>query len=792
MRRNIYSTLLLGALALGSTAQAQVNPSLESLDRGVTVVRTTSNFVTWRMLATDNEDLTTFDILRSDKGDEPIAKDLYKTNYQDWGGKADSEYRIVTKVDGEAVDTTAAALPFVKYKQLKLDLPAAGSDYSYTPNDCSVGDVDGDGQYELFVKWDPSNSHDNSQNGKTGNVFIDCYRLDGTKLWRIDLGVNIRAGAHYTQYMVYDFNGDGKAEMICKTGPGSIDGQGQYVTAAATDAAIDNSDTNNKKDYRNSNGRITGGQEYLTVFDGMTGRAIHTVFYYPNRGMTYGGIGNADVDWSGSGKDKAAYGNRGERYLAAVAHIDGLDKPAAGIFCRGYYTYAFIWAVTFDGTKLTPRWLNESKSATTYSLLTWNEEGKRKSTSFLSSEVPGATKGSGSKTMYGNGNHNLTIGDVDGDGCDEIVWGSACCDNDGKVLYATGHGHGDAIHMGRMIPDREGFQVFQIHEESPFGWDLHDAATGEILRSATGSEDNGRGMACDFVTTHRGWEYWSAKGDRRPTAADNGDVVYEKNPSMNFRIYWDGDLYDELLDGGNGSHPVITKYGASGIQTLRDFGDTDGNPQSCNSTKSTPCLQADIIGDWREELLMRSADDPSLLNIYVTNTGTEYRMPTLMHDHNYRMAIAWQNVAYNQPPHVSTYLPDAMKPEAIVPLMRTAVGEATEFKGALRRCKTATMKVEGPDGKSSTDFTFKADGRKMTISGTPTQTGSYILSFTLTGLGNEKLTQMEEITVTSTSAIYDIAAPATTDKPAYNLNGQRISANHRGIVVIDGQKTIRK
>lgn len=212
--------------------------------------------------------------------------------------------------------------------------------------------MDGDGEYELFVKWDPSNSKDNSQDGVTGNVYLDCYKIDWTqggtgttptKLWRIDLGVNIRAGAHYTQFMVYDFDGDGRAEMMCKTAPGSKDGTGNYVSAAGTDTKIQN--CNNAKTWRNSGGKIDGGYEFLTVFEGLTGKAVHTVFYKPNRNATtIGTESTGTYNWDDrSGKtDKASYGNRGERYLAAVAHLDGMDKNACAIFSRGYYTYAYL------------------------------------------------------------------------------------------------------------------------------------------------------------------------------------------------------------------------------------------------------------------------------------------------------------------------------------------------------------------------------------------------------------------------------------------------------------------
>ncbi|MBQ2199960.1 MAG: rhamnogalacturonan lyase, partial [Bacteroidaceae bacterium] len=380
MKRFVFS-LLLTSLVL-SSAFAQVTPTsqMEKLDRGLVVVKqsTSKKLLSWRFLGTDDWQ-TTFDVL---KDGEVIATDLTATNYSvnDYGTTVGS-YQVVAKVNGEEVDRSNIATGWSDYfLPVKLNRPAnasnASGSYSYSPNDCSVGDVDGDGQYEIFVKWDPSNSKDNSQGGYTGNVYLDCYKFDlngvepAQMLWRIDLGVNIRAGAHYTQFMVYDFDGDGKAELMCKTAPGSKDGQGNYVNQAATVSAIKSA--SNTKDWRNSDGRVNGGQEYLTVFNGETGAAIHTIAYNPNRNAT-NALSEAEgtFNWGTNGKnDKGSYGNRGERYLAAVAYLDGPDKRPSGIFSRGYYTFAYIWAVDFDGEKLTQKWFHASDSPTSYKLTT--------------------------------------------------------------------------------------------------------------------------------------------------------------------------------------------------------------------------------------------------------------------------------------------------------------------------------------------------------------------------------------------------------------------------------------
>ena len=674
-KTRFYTTIFLSAMLLCSQAQITPTTQMEKLDRGVVALPANSgggNFVSWRFLGTDDSN-TRFDLICNGT---TIATDLTVSNFKDTNGDSNSEYQVVTKVNGETINTSDAVKAWDKvYKTLKLDLPAKGAQGgNYSPNDCSVGDVDGDGEYEIFVKWDPSNSQDNSVSGKTDNVYIDCYKLDGTKLWRIDLGVNIRAGAHYTQFQVYDYDGDGKAELICKTAPGSKDGKGNYVNQAATDEKI--KAANNTKDHRTSAGRINSGHEYLTVFNGETGEAIHTIAYYPNRNAKAElseAAGSFNWDDRSGKSDKGDYGNRGERYLAATAYLDGPDKNPSGIFCRGYYTYAYIWAVDFDGKELKTRWLHGSDSRTTYKWMTPDENNPQ---SLTSKTLKGETCTSGLKryTMYANGNHNMSIADVDGDGKDEIIWGSAALDDDGKMLYSVGFGHGDAIHLADLDPDRPGLELFDVHEEKgDYAWDIHDAATGEIIwKGGQKGQDNGRGMAANIIASNRGYEFWSAYGglssserNQNPISVQTGKQVGSKKPAMNFRIYWDGDLQDELFDGCMNketvqAHPAITKWSDGDITSLvADFNTAAYQyGQTCNYTKATPCLQADILGDWREELIMWNYKDPSEIMIYTTAIPTTYRVPTLMHDHTYRMGICWQNTAYNQPPHLGYYLPD--------------------------------------------------------------------------------------------------------------------------------------
>ena len=728
--------------AAGAWAQTTPASQMEQLDRGIIALPAltgTGMFVSWRFLGTDPAD-TSFELLRNGTS---IATDLYATDYTDADGKSTDSYQVVTVVNGSPVDTTLAVKPWEQcYLKLPLSRPNKGANGgSYDPNDCSVGDVDGDGTYEIFVKWNPSNAKDNSQGGVTDNVFIDCYKLNGTRLWRMDLGPNIRAGAHYTQFMVYDFDGDGRAEMMLKTAPGSKDGKGNYVNQAATDETIRKA--SNTAVHRNGDGKITGGQEWLTVFKGETGEALHTIFYNPNRDAGYGGAATGTFNWDDrSGRsDYASYGNRGERYLAAVACLDGPGKPASGIFSRGYYTYAYIWAVDFDGQQLRQRWLSAHAQKNSYKLTTYDAQGKG-TTLTLDGKNP--TSGGGSGTMYGNGNHNLSIADVDGDGCDEIIWGSAGLDNDGRLLYATGFGHGDAIHLGDHNPDRPGLELFQIHEErGTYAWDLHDAATGEILlKGGPAGIDNGRGIAGHFGADVRGSLFWS--GDKVARSAITGEAVSDKIGSNNFRIYWDGDLQEDLLDGNK-----IDSWSKNGTKRLINFGDL-GPSSTCNGTKNTPNLSADILGDWREEVILYKASDAeTCLAIYSTNIPTDYRVPTLMHDHTYRMGVCWQNTAYNQPPHLGYYLADQTIPSMADTDVRLVVntGEAVDWSFTTSNATNVefshyTLNSDKHDGMPD-GMGYTVEGEEnptLKMRGTFRQSGNYSFFFILYGEMGKKAT----------------------------------------------------
>jgi hypothetical protein len=736
------AVLLAVADALPATAAPDAGPGpggarLEQLDRGL-VAATTSDgvFLSWRLLATEVTGHTTTGLAGADfriyRDGRPVTVVTDSTNWLDRDGTSTSRYQVATIVRGREAHRSRAVTPWAAgHRDLPLRKPAdgvtpAGEAYTYTVNDMSVGDVDGDGQYEYVVKWDPSNSKDVSQVGYTGSVYLDTYEADGTLLHRIDLGVNIRAGAHYTQFPVYDFDGDGRAEIMLKTAPGTriirYDAAGRvasqrYITMPGADVRAGYSHADDyrlsaagyyehlvamfqswhahpevvaghwpatleeafgiparyayplsradaaalvdhfmdvyaparsaRNNLRAFEGFILNGPEYLTVFSGATGRELQTVRYRPGRhddGLMWGDYAMARIE----------PGNRVDRFLAGVAYLDGRHPSA--VFARGYYTRTTLVAYRWDGRRLTENWYVDSGWTPMTNPFHDSPHGR-----------------DGTDPRYGTlttqGFHSLSAADVDDDGRQEIVYGAATIDDDGSLLYssfgtlpegsaAPGQrarlGHGDAMHVTDIDPDRPGLEIFTVHEGAtfaPYGMAMRDASTGAVLFGTYSGRDTGRGMIGDVLPDVRGIESWASMpggSEASGLHTATGTVLPGPVPGTNQSIRWAPDLTTQIVNGAGDVTPTVDDWRRGTLLTAE-------GTRTNNGTKGNPALVADVLGDWREELLVRTADSTAV-RIYLSTEVTGHKLYTLMHDPQYRVEVARQQTTYNQPAYPGFYL----------------------------------------------------------------------------------------------------------------------------------------
>ncbi|MDG4786585.1 rhamnogalacturonan lyase [Micromonospora sp. WMMD1102] len=713
-------------------------PRLERLDRGLVAVPTTDGvFLSWRLLGAEatghgGAGLTGTDFAVYRDG-RRIGTVTDSTNYLDRAGTATAGYQVAPVVRGRTGARSAAVRPWAEgHRDLPLRKPAdgvtpTGEAYTYAANDISVGDVDGDGQYEYVVKWDPSNSKDVSQVGYTGEVYLDTYELDGTLLHRVSLGVNIRAGAHYTQFLVYDFDGDNRAEMMLKTAPGSrvtrYDKHGRavserYVTMPREDVRAGYAHTDDyrldpaayrqklvdlflgwhrhpevvagrwpatleqafgiaptysyplfrpdaealvdhfldvyaparstRNVLRSFQGFVVDGPEYLTVFDGATGRELQTIRYKPGRH-------DDGLMWGDYAMSRIEPGNRVDRFLSGVAYLDGRHPSA--VFARGYYTRATLVAYRWDGRRLREDWYVDSGWVPMSNPFDDGPHGRE-----------------GTDPEYGTlttqGAHSLSVADVDADGKQEIVYGGATIDHDGSLLYSSYGtlpagsanpgarakvGHGDALHVTDIDPARPGLEIFMVHEGAsgaPYGYALRDAHTGEVVYGGYTGVDTGRGMVGDVVPAEPGLETWATVVGGQPDGPGlrtaDGELLGTVIPGTNQSIRWAADMTTQIVGGALEVTPTIDDWQRGRLLTAE-------GTRTNNGTKGNPGLVADVLGDWREEMLVRTVDS-SAVRIYLSTELTDRKLYTLMHDPQYRVEVARQQTTYNQPSYPSFYL----------------------------------------------------------------------------------------------------------------------------------------
>ena len=566
--------------------------------------------VSWRMFPTDDSS-TGFDLYRKSGNEEEVKLNeepiTLSTNFQDITAdrNKDNTYRLCFAGSDETLDTytitaaqASAGLPYIS-------IPLAGttgisSEYYYDANDASVGDLDGDGVYEIVLKRllrSSSSTEDEEdesgavQMGPWHTTLLEAYKLDGSFLWRVALGPNVPVG-NLTSFAVYDFDGDGKCEIAVRTAEGTVFGDG---------TEIKDTDGDGKVDYRvEGSAHIHGGPEFLSVLDGMTGRELARTDYIA--------LGKSE-DWGDN------YYKRSASYRVGVGCFSGTTPSI--LICRGVYGKMVLEAWDFQGQELKKRWRFDTSDG-----------------------VHG--------DYAGQGNHSLSVGDVDDDGGDEVVYGGCCIDHNGKGLWNSRHGHGDALHLGKFDPSRKGLQIWSCFEACPFkvGAALRDARTGETIWDFPYSGDMGRCLVADIDPDSPGCEMWWYKGNAHScTGADLGYGAGSSSMSYNMAVWFSNSLNRQLLDRSKIDAPKEKR-----VFTIYRYEVT-----TINSSKSNPCFYADIWGDWREEIIQVTSDQTEL-RLFTTWYPTDYKFPYLMSDHVYEMSALNQNIGYNQPTQLGYYL----------------------------------------------------------------------------------------------------------------------------------------
>ena len=664
--KKIFLTLVLATAAMCSFAQRVT----DKIDRGLVAVPAQSgggNFVSWRVFGEEYYDVTYNLYCNGSK----IASNLTTSSYNHTSGNATSQYQVAAVVRGVEKEKCAAIKRWDnQYLEIKTK-PITGRDgtdvtANYTLNDISLGDLDGDGVVEFIIKRPCSKAADTTNK----NCFhvLDCYDLKGNRLWWIDLGPNMLSGAdEQWDCVCYDWDGDGKAEVLLR-----IQDNAYIHYNDGTSLLIGS----NNVDLRWSGIEYTSdGNEYLLYLEGATGKP-YPIGENGALWMTYPLARGKDSDW-GSG----IVGHRSTKHFFAAPYLDG-RKPS--IFLgRGAYTKHLMAAYDVDPAthKLTQRWYWENT-------------------------VGGP--------WFGQGYHNFAVGDVDWDGRDEIIFGSMVIDDNGKGLSTTGLGHGDAQHCSDFDPYRKYSEFYACNESSP-NMNYRNAATSELYYRRVGGSDDGRALMGNFSNAFPGsmgrsvnTGLISSVADKEiqggPATGGTNDGLYWSH--LNGRIYWTGDLIDGIFDSPGTEREAVV-WTTTGGRVFQSSGCALNN-----SSKNNACALGDIIGDWREEIVVRTTDNASI-RVYTTNYSTKYRIPTLWHDHQYRNAMVWQSIGYNQPPHKSYFLGEmegiTVAPPPYTMTDRTEVkngGTITTTDDHLIVCETNNTNISIQNGASPYMVTF--------------------------------------------------------------------------------------